>query len=552
LKPVWLVFLTFAAAACAQVAQLRSTFEVRYVANGAVYVSGGREEGLQEGFRLVVKRLKPGEPTLSAQQVAELTVSAVAAHSAVCDIVSSTAELETGDIAEVSSDDLESLRMLQQSRTARNFAQIVSFTEGDPLEQEQRDYVPRPPSPEVNRARGRISYEFDTIRDHGAGLATDQNGVVLRADVTRIGGSYWNFTGYWRGRVNSRYSAASQQQTLRDLLNRTYHIGIFYNNPQSNYIIGAGRLFVPWAPSLSTIDGAYLGRRLSRRVTVGAFGGSTPDPTAWNYKPGRQIAGTFANLEVGRFESVRFIGTAGIAMTRLNWKAEREFTFAETNLLWKQYIAVFHSLEADRLVPGRLGNTESGVALARSFLTVRVQPRRWLAIDFNHNYFRTIPTFDTLLLGTGLLDKYLFAGLSMGLRVDVPRGISLYGNVGQNKRSDDPRGSLNQMYGIAFRNVAGTGMRVDIRRSEFHGAFGNGWYQSVSVSREVGERLRFEVQGGEQEFRSPVSADNRGFWMNTSMEWFLSRHYVFGSGLSLFRGELQNYDQTFISLGYRF
>ncbi len=548
----WLTFFLFAASLCAQVTELRSTFEVRYVANGAIYVSGGREEGLQEGFRLIGKRLKPGEPGLSAQIIAQLVVTAVTAHSAVCSIESSTGELQTGDIAEISSADLEALQVIQQSKTTRRYAQVVSFTAADPLEQEQRDYVPRPPLEEVNRARGRISYEYNWIRDHLTGMATDQHGVVLRADVTRIGGTYWNFTGYWRGRMNSRYGSTAQLQTVRDLLNRTYHIGLYYNNPQSKYVLGAGRLFVPWATSLSTIDGAYLGLRLGRKLTVGAFGGSTPDPTAWDYKPGRQIGGVFVNGEAGSFDRVRFTETVGVALTRLHWKAEREFLYSENTLTWKHYIAVFHNLELDRLTAGRLGNTESGAVLSRSFLTVRVQPVSWMAVDVGHNYFRTIPTFDTLLLGTGLLDKYLFAGLSAGLRFELPRRISIYGSLGENKRSDDVRAALNQMYGIAFRDILGTGVRADIRRSVFRGAFGNGWYQSLTLSRDLGERLRFEVQGGEQEFRSPLSNDNRGFWMNATVDWFLGSHYVVGWGLNLFRGKLQSYEQIYYSLGYRF
>jgi len=55
------------------------------------------------------------------------------------------------------------------------------------LEQEQRDYLPRPPLPEVNRARGLVSYEFNSIADRNTGMSTTQNGVVLRADVSLCG-----------------------------------------------------------------------------------------------------------------------------------------------------------------------------------------------------------------------------------------------------------------------------------------------------------------------------------------------------------------------------
>jgi hypothetical protein len=534
-----------------QTVDSRTSFEVRYVTEGAVYLNGGREDGLQEGFRLSVRRLKPGQPLLAAQTLGQIVVTAVTAHSAVCTIQPGASEVQVGDSAQISREDMEVLESLHQSKTVRHYAQVVSFTEGDPLDQELRDYVPKPPSPEVNRVRGRIAYEFGALRNDTT-PATLQNGMVVRVDANRLGGTYWNFTGFWRGRMSSRTRSSAQPLTIHDLLNRTYHIGMFYNNPQSKYSIGVGRLYVPWATSLSTIDGGYFGRRVLRRLTVGAFGGSTPDPTAWDYKPNRQIGGTFANVDVGTFETVRISETVGLAISRLSWKAEREYAFTETNISWGQKFSIYHNLQADRLTAGRLGNTENGPVLSRSFLTARVQPVRWLAVDFNHNYFRTIPTFDLLLIGTGALDQFLFDGLSAGLRVELPRNLSVYGSVGQSKRSDDTRGSINQMYGISMRNVLGSGFRGDVRRSIFHGAFANGWYQSVSAGRDLSDRLRIDVTVGDQEFHSALSNSVRGMFVNSNVDWFFTSHYVIGGGINLLRGRTQSYDQTYFSLGYVF
>jgi hypothetical protein len=532
--------------------EIRTTFEVRYVAPGAVYISGGRDEGLAEGFHLQVKRVKPGEPTLSAEPFAQLVVTAVAAHSSACSIESSKEDLQVGDVAVISRQDLEALEAIQQSKTARRYAQVVTFTDGDPLEQEGHDYVPKPPSPEVNKVRGRVSYEFDLITDHDTGLRMMQHGMVVKLDANRIAGTYWSFNGYWRGRVNLSSGAEAQTITLMDLMNRTYTAGFTYNNPQKSYVMGIGRLYLPWATSLGTLDGAHFAWRLPHKLTVGTFAGSTPDPTVWDYKPNRQIGGAFVNLETGSYETLRFSTTVGLALTRLSWKAEREFAFTENMLSINQHFSIYHNLEADRLTPGRLGNTESGAVLSRSFLTARYQPWRWLTVDLNHNYFRTIPTFDLILVGTGLLDKFLFTGLSSGVRIELPYRITAYGNLGQSNRSGDARRTLNKMYGLGFRNVLGTGVQADLRHSDFSGAYGTGWYQSVSFSRELTERLRLQVMGGQQVFRSPLLTGARGFFMNSSFDWFLSRHYFLNAGVNLFRGGSLNYDQTFISLGYRF
>ena len=159
--------------------------------------------------------------------------------------------------------------------------------------------------PEINRARGRIGFEYGGLQFAGPGGGnTTQLGLVLRADVTRIGGTYWNLDGYWRGRLDSRNNS-SAPQTVNDLINRTYHLGVTYSNPNSHWVAGVGRLYLPWASSLDTIDGGYVGRRLSPSVTAGIFAGSTPDPSSWDYNPNRRIAGSFINFEGGTTTDAR-------------------------------------------------------------------------------------------------------------------------------------------------------------------------------------------------------------------------------------------------------
>ena len=179
--------------------------------------------------------------------------------------------------------------MQQRTLSAtRQYPAVISFTEGDTLDEEAREEVPRPPLPSVNRARGRIGLDYMNTISHGATNVTSSDvGMVFRGDITRIGGTYWNLSGYWRGRLTK--SSAASQQTLQNLINRTYHLSMTYDNPMSRFVAGFGRLYLPWAPSLDTIDGGYVGARLSKGTTLGIFGGSTPDPSSWDYSPNRVI-----------------------------------------------------------------------------------------------------------------------------------------------------------------------------------------------------------------------------------------------------------------------
>jgi len=530
--------------ALGMMAQDRPVFRIKYVAEGVVYIEGGRAAGVAEAMKLTVRH---GE-----QVVAELEVVSVAEASAVCEVRTSSAPLQAGDMAALSSEDAQKSQLLRAAGSGNHYAQTISFTEGDPLDEEVRDYIPKPKLPEINRIRGQIGFEYTGIRDAGgSGASSSEYGLVLRADMTRIGGSYWNLSGYTRLRLTNSTSG-SQQPTLNDLLNRTYRMALTYQNPQSPWTLGFGRFYLPWASSLSTIDGGYVARRVAKGVTVGMFAGTSPDPTSWNYNPSREMAGTFVSFEGGSYEDLRYMSTTGVGVSRLSWKPEKEFLFLENTVSWKRYFSVSQSLELDRSHATTQQPTASGTGIGRSFATLRFEPYRFLAFDLNHNYFRDFPTFSPLLVGTGLLDKILFQGLSGGVRLTLPYRASVYVNLGRSKGNGDPNPSWNYLYGLAFSDILNTGIRADAHYSRFNSSYGQGNYQSLSFSRQINEYLRLELQGGRQNFVSALTSQTSARYINGSLNWMFSRHYFLGGGLTVYRGQSQNYNQILFTVGYRF
>ena len=169
--------------------------------------------------------------------VAELEVSAVADTSAVTDIHSPKRPVKVGDLAYLSTGDTESLVQQRTLSATRQYPVVVSFTEGDTLDEEARQEIPRPPLPSVNRARGRFGFDSIETFSHGANTVNSTDlGVVFRGDITRIAGTHWNLSGYWRGRLTKESAAA--QKTLQETLNRTYHLNMTYDNPNSALVAG--------------------------------------------------------------------------------------------------------------------------------------------------------------------------------------------------------------------------------------------------------------------------------------------------------------------------
>ena len=527
-------------------AQLRP-FRIRYVSSDVVYLEGGTAVGLKEGMRLDVKRPGPGESVQLSGSVAELVVISVASTSSACEIVRTDVSIQVGDLAFIAPEDLDA--QTASSVETEAFAQIVEFTAGDPLETELRESVPKAPLSEVNRFSGRIGFEQDSILDRsGLGLDSHQQGVTFRFDFTRIGSSYWSLGGYWRARVSAR-ARPVEQQSITDVLQRVYHFGLRYDNPQSRYVVGLGRLMVPWASSLSTLDGGYFGVRLGKSFTAGGFAGTTPDPTAWNYDPDRQLGGAFANIERGSFEHVHYTMTAGVAVSRLDWQPERQFVFLESGVLLGRRVSFHHNAEADYQSRDRFASTDT-IALTRSFATIRFQPVARLSLDVSHNYFRVMPTPDERLLATGQLDNLLFRGLNGGARLELPYGLAIYANGGQSSRSEDRNGSWNGMGGVSGR-IPKLGLRAEARYSRFNGTVGTGRYRSVSLRRDSSERWRLELEGGDQDFDSPFSSNSKTWYGMGGADIFVGR-FVFGLRGTRYRGSSQNYDQLRGSLDFRF
>jgi len=559
----------------------RIAFRVKYVASGAAYLDGGRAAGLAEGMKLVVRDTPGGiiatpaavpaaavitsAPANAAQApgsianssessdptaVAELEVISVAANSAVTDIHDPKRDVKAGDLAYLSSAEQDALVQKSALSSTRKYPTVIAFTEGDTLDDEVRAEVPRPPMPSVNRARGRIGLDYLGTISHGSGGGTSSNlGLVTRLDMTRIGGTYWTASGYWRGRLTS--SSYSGQQTIQDLINRTYHLSLTYDNPNSPWVAGFGRMYLPWATSLDTIDGGYFGRRLGHGSTLGMFLGSTPDPTSYSYNPDQQIAGSFINFDGGSFENFKYTSTSGAGVNMLSWNVQKPFVFFENGLYYKRVFSLYDALQFDS-PSGNQAVAAPGFGLGRNFLTARYMPLPRLEFNASYNYFRDLPTFDPSLIGTGLLDKFLFQGLSGGVRVAVLPKVWLYTDIGKSNRTGDPTSSLNQLYGITFDQIPWIKMRADAHYSKFDSSFGGGQYEAVSLTRSLNDSMFLQVLLGSQRFSSQYTSNNQAKFVTTSLDFNIGLHYFVQGGFTVSRGATMDYDQYMFTLGYRF
>jgi hypothetical protein len=532
---------------------LRTKFLVKYVAEGAAYLNGGRGAGIAPGMKLAVRDVSlstRGEAAADAP-VAELLVISTAQNSAVTEIHGAKRAIKTGDWAYLSKPDIDRIVTERMSSPARKRPLSNAFVRDDASEADTIVTARRALSPEESRIRARIGVDYSAVRSSGSTLgSSSQRGMSVQADMMRIAGTHWNLQGYWRGRLNTH--AQTLDSTIQDYLDKTYTLQLVYDNPDSRWVAGFGRLYLPWAISLDTIDGGYFGRKFGTGITAGVFAGSTPDPTSWHYRPDQRIAGSFVNTEGGTYDKFHYSSTAGLALSTLKWTLDQPYLFFENSLSYTRYVSLYHSLIVDDPRGPSTGGIRPGAGISRSYLNVRLQPHPRLSVDFSHNYFRDVPTAVTQLIGTGLLDKLLYEGVSVGVRVEPVRHFFVYTTLGQSEKTGDVRRSLNQMYGITWNEIGRSGLRADVHYSKFDSSFAQGSYRVLTLSRHLGDRILWDAQVGSQSLLSAFTANNQSLFFDTSFDTNLGSHTFLQSGYTIERGAQLNYDQWYLSLGYRF
>src|SRR5258708_1587681 len=235
------------AAQTTQPSQKPAVFRVKYVSEGAVYIDGGRNAAVQEGMKLSVVNAPPdgavseGVRFRGEEHVAELRVTSVADSSAVCEVLQSTGEINVGQVAFLTPDSVQDRQQAQSAAAVSKYPIVIAFTYGDPLDEELREVQERKViqgSP-MSHIRGRFGVDYGGTNE-ASGFNSKQVGLVIDSDMTNIGGTFWNFTGYWRGNftTSSSGSAGPTPTTLTDLINRTYHLGFTYQSPYSAVTIG--------------------------------------------------------------------------------------------------------------------------------------------------------------------------------------------------------------------------------------------------------------------------------------------------------------------------
>lgn len=321
------------AAPPASAALLRA--HVSYLTSNAVYLDAGREEGLVVGAR--------GQVLRTGEQVAELEVEFVAAHSASCRVVSQRQSLRQGDDVALALP--ETPRAAPPPALPPSSGQEVAPSRGP------TPGVPaavRQPPALATQLTGSVSVG---VQDYSDRLLADQgyqegtSRVVLRGK--NLFGAPLDLRARLSTRQTQRQNASGSVSDPR--VDRLYELSLTHAPKEGRFSASVGRLGAGPFVSVGYLDGVLGQFRVSRHVYFGALAGSRPEVAELGLASIGRKYGGFVRYASRPDEAPRFaeLIVAGVGEYATAGEVSREYVAIESRWSSGARWSIFERAEID-------------------------------------------------------------------------------------------------------------------------------------------------------------------------------------------------------------
>ena len=522
---------------------------VTYLAGRSIYVSAGRDDGLETGASLDVVR--------RGTTVATLRAVVISTHRASCEIVG-------GDSLAVVVGD--SVRYVARSIPGRVTAAAQDTAGGLPASADKPGASDSAgaglPTTRPGRSlraagiRGRVGVRYLVVSESEAGSRFTQPSADVRIDGARIAGSPLGITIDARGRrtVATRADTVGAQVDSRT---HVYQMSVSVATP-GGARIAVGRQFSEAFANVSLYDGISV--ELNRqRWGTGVFAGTQPAPATMGYARDVRELGTYVQAR-NETAGQRWALTLG-AIGSYHAKApNREFAFGQLSVSSAR-VSLLATQEVDYNRGWKVAAGERTVQPTSTFLSAQVRPTKSLSIYGGFDSRRNVRLWRDLENPETEFDDRFRQGVWGGASLQAGMHVRFSADV----RSSDGGGTTGGRATAAGATVAvdrigWSLLGVRARSTRYMSPWLEGWLQSASVAISPRDgQLRFELEGGlRQETNRPgvsvtgMPGDDRVRWLALDTEIALGRSWYLAVTGTRETGGWAPVTQSYASFSWRF
>jgi hypothetical protein len=510
-------------------AQKKVNGSVTYIAAGSVYLSIGREQGLEDSLVVNVFR--------NNDSVAVLQIFAVSSKSSVCRIKKEFKKILIGD--SIASNIPLPKEIIQPERAA-----ISEAVKNDSAPERSLVLVQEHKQSWI-QLRGRIGLQYNAIFFDQSSLNMQQPGLLvsLRGDLTD---TPIKFDMYGTLRKTGRNGLASfSSKATND--SRIYRMSMEYDDQKN--IIAVGRILPLYASSSGYVDGVSLSRRFGKFIS-GVSIGYQPDVNLQMPSPDIKKFVLFGYYQ----GNDSWNSTASSAYSRI-WSTagiERETFSSFYSVYSPSGFSLYTSSDIDlRSLSG--GKNEFAPSLSLFIGTINYRFIDWLTAGIGIDASRPVYSLSSnKTIPDSLLDKQLRSGMSLNFNLSFWRGTGVYNSTtlrfGEAGFGKEYSNSSNIYYHNAINS--GVNIRLNFLINENTVAHTNGY--GIALQRNVfGADCGIRYQQNKSEIRQ-LGIINITTTLGADLSIFLTRQLTFIGSYDKMDGLGSTSRSLFMELSWRF
>lgn len=507
-------------------------FKVRYVSSDAVYIDGGRENGLQVNDTLQV--------TSASGEAVILVVKYVADKTASCIITNPGVPIKQGDKATLTS---------LHPQKLENREIIPKLEERKPV-QRQSQYTSRRRS--KKSVYGSIAIQQYNWDDQSkSNFDFSQPTLRLNLSGRSLGGRFIDLQIKTRARYDRR-SAKYETVPQKEWRNRIYQCYLDYNNPRALLNIKIGRIISNPLSGIGYLDGLMTQFNFSQSFNLGAMAGLAPE---WQYadlQTSIHKYGVFARFKMEQPEKHHFESTLAFAGEYHKSIISREFAYWQNQYDWHKRLWLFTSVELDINRDWRKTRSQESITPSNLYLNGTYEAFNWLSAGLSIDRRKNFWTYEYRTMADSLFNDVARQGARGQLNFRIPGGHLLGTTFGLTRRTTDSQPTYSYTISYNHNNFARQHLLINLYASGFSSPF----YQGISTNFSLGRNLtRFfylyaRLGRAAYQINNGAKRQNNQYQINGNLG--IGRHIYTNFFYEYDQGDDEKGLRSWIELGYRF
>jgi hypothetical protein len=497
-----------------------ATARVTYVTGSTVYLDAGSRQGLVEGQRL---RLVRGETPVATIEVRELS-----SRRAACAIVERSVDPEVGD--------------------------RVQFRPASPAEPELASEQAAI-DPEHARSRGavfngRIGLRYLLIRDR-TGTADDLSQPALDLYVNGMGiaGPAWGFS----VDVRTRRTYRDLSDGTRDRQDRTraYRAVVMRRGISDPWNFAIGRQVSPALAAVSIFDGVSA-EYTRPRWSVGLLSGSQPDAEDFGYSTDIREHGVYYQYRGRPVAGRTWQLTTGLIGSYQESEVNREFFYLQGRYTSRRF-AAYLAQEVDYNRGWKAEAGEETIAPTSTYINLRYRVASNVSLVGGFDNRRNVRLYRDRITPETEFDDTFRRGVWVGTYATFLRRYSL-GLDARTSGGGDFGDADAYTLSFGVNGISRTNVTLRARSSLYTNDRMEGRLHALTAGIALSSRVYLQAVGGlrTEEDLLGIDIDNDVSWYGIDLDIGLGRRWYLVISAERTDGQLEQIDQLYTSLSYRF